>query len=213
MALGNVVRGVPIDANGYFFLPLWTDFAPGSDAGVIDWYTVIVGLAALSALAVHGALWVAWKTSGALEERCRWFSLRAWWVLTAVVILNSGVSFAVQPHLAEQFRNQPWGAIFPLLAIVGLIGIQWYTRRKQEGGAFLASCLFLVGMLTSVTFGVFPYVLPSNAKPDFSLTIHNAAAADHGLRIGLWWWIPGMLLALGYSGFVYRRLAGKVAAG
>ncbi|SPE41980.1 Cytochrome d ubiquinol oxidase, subunit II (fragment) [Candidatus Sulfopaludibacter sp. SbA3] len=63
-ALGNVVRGVPLNSAGEFFLPLWTNFAPGQDAGILDWYTVLIGVAALVALTVHGALWVALKTEG-----------------------------------------------------------------------------------------------------------------------------------------------------
>src|SRR5436309_8662227 len=36
-ALGNVVRGVPLDAEGYFFLPLWTRFSPfDAEPGVLD---------------------------------------------------------------------------------------------------------------------------------------------------------------------------------
>jgi cytochrome d ubiquinol oxidase subunit II len=65
-------------------------------------------------------------------------------------------------------------------------------------------------MLASVAFGVFPNVLPSNTVPDFSLTIQNAAAAEHGLIVGLWWFIPGMALAIGYSVLAYRHFAGKV---
>jgi cytochrome d ubiquinol oxidase subunit II len=67
-------------------------------------------------------------------------------------------------------------------------------------------------MLTSVTFGVFPYVLPSNVSPDAGLTIFNASAAPYGLYIGLAWWIPGMLLAGVYSFVVYRRLPAKVTS-
>jgi cytochrome d ubiquinol oxidase subunit II len=59
VALGNVVRGVPLDANGYFFEPLWTNFRVGQYNGILDWYTILVGLAAYLALTVHGALWVA----------------------------------------------------------------------------------------------------------------------------------------------------------
>src|ERR1035438_4229862 len=44
-ALGNVIRGVPLNADGYFFLPLWTNFTPQHDAGILDWYTVPIGLA------------------------------------------------------------------------------------------------------------------------------------------------------------------------
>src|SRR5665213_2787234 len=53
-ALANVVRGVPLRSDGYFFLPLWTNLLPGSDAGIIDWYSVLVGVTALVVLMVHG---------------------------------------------------------------------------------------------------------------------------------------------------------------
>src|SRR3990172_3804775 len=39
-ALGNVVRGVPLDAGGSFFEPLWTDWQPRGETGILDWYTV-----------------------------------------------------------------------------------------------------------------------------------------------------------------------------
>ena len=65
-------------------------------------------------------------------------------------------------------------------------------------------------MLTSAAFGVFPYVLPARPDPALSLTIHNAATAGYGLKVALAWWIPGMILALGYFVFVYRHFAGKV---
>jgi cytochrome d ubiquinol oxidase subunit II len=65
-------------------------------------------------------------------------------------------------------------------------------------------------MLTSAAFGVFPNVLASNTTPDLSLTIFNAATTQYGLAVGLWWFIPGMLLATAYSVVVYRNFAGKV---
>jgi cytochrome d ubiquinol oxidase subunit II len=85
-----------------------------------------------------------------------------------------------------------------------------WSARAPDKGAFLSSCLYLIGMLTSAAFGVFPYVLPSNSSPEAGLTVINAAAAEYGLYIGLAWWIPGMALAVVYSVFVYRRFAGKV---
>ena len=82
-ALGNVVRGVPLDASGEFFLPLWTDFGSGHDAGILDWYTVLVGVAAFLALTVHGALWVALKTEGELERARAAAGASAWWAMLA----------------------------------------------------------------------------------------------------------------------------------
>src|SRR3989442_9281827 len=63
-ALGNVVRGVALDFNGYVFEPLWTDFRLGDETGLLDWCTILVGAPALMALVMHGALWGSWKGSG-----------------------------------------------------------------------------------------------------------------------------------------------------
>src|SRR6516165_4506995 len=70
-ALGNVIRGVPLEKDGYFFLPLWTNWRVGPEPGVLDWYTVTAGLVALVALTVHGAHYVAQKTAGDLNLRAR----------------------------------------------------------------------------------------------------------------------------------------------
>jgi cytochrome d ubiquinol oxidase subunit II len=210
VAVGNVVRGVSLDSSGYFFLPLWTDFRPGKEPGIVDWYSVSIGTASLIALSVHAASWIILKTTGDLHVRSRQFLRAMWWIQAAVTVLITAVSFQIQPILADQFRAQPWGFIFPLIALVGLLGIRIFSARASDLAAFLSSCAYLLGMLTSVVFGVFPNVLPSNSDPGLSLTVYNAAAPVHGLKIGLWWWIPGMILAIGYSAFAYKHFAGKV---
>lgn len=205
-ALGNVVRGVPLDKEGGFFLPFWTDFSAGPNAGILDWYTVTVGVAALLTLVAHGALWVAMKTEGAVEERARRIARYGWWGVLLFTILITLFSFRVQPQLGASFEARPWGYIFPVLAVAGLMGM----RLMQGARAFLSSALFIVGMLTSAAFGVFPYVLPSNVDPATGLTVYNSAAPPYGLKIGLAWFIPGMILASGYFVYIYRHFAGKV---
>jgi cytochrome d ubiquinol oxidase subunit II len=205
-ALGNVVRGVPLDNAGEFFLPLWTNFGLGHDVGILDWYTVLVAAAAFLTLGVHGALWVALKTEGALEDRSRRMAHAMWWGLLAITIVITWSSFRIQPHLSQSFGARPWGYVFPLLAIAGLIGMRLMAGVR----AFIASSVFIIGMLTSAAFGVYPYVLPSNADPKMGLTIYNAAAAQYGLKVGLAWFIPGILLAAAYSIYTYRSFAGKI---
>jgi len=129
--------------------------------------------------------------------------------LTALV---TGVTFKVQPQVKENFTTWPWGMIFPLLAVAGLAGVAFELRKKEERRAFLASCAYLTGMLTSVVFGVYPMVLPAR-NPVYSLTVATAKAGDYGLKIGLMWWILGMILAAGYFTYVYRSFRGKVAVG
>src|SRR6266404_3577235 len=209
-ALGNIVRGAPLDAAGDFFLPLWTNFRPSGEVGILDWYTVLVAMTALCALLLHGALWVRLKTEGPLQTRSRDLARKAWWAVGALTVIVTIVSFRVQPHLWQSFIERPWGYVFPALAIVGFMGIR---TSGSEVRAFLCSVLYLLGMLTSVAFGLFPYVLPSSSDPRLGLTVYTAAASDYGLRIGLAWWIPGALLAAAYGVFTHWKFGGKVTPG
>lgn len=209
-ALGNVVRGVPLDPSGDFFLPLWTDFNTGRDVGILDWYTIAIAAAAFLTLTVHGALWIGLKTEGELELRARRTARRVWWGLLACVAAITFVSFRIQPRLTESFQARPWGSVFPVLALGGLIGIQVMNGSRKGLEAFLCSCLFILGMLTSAAFGLYPYLLPSNSDPSLSLTIYNSAAPPYGLKVGLLWFIPGMLLTTGYFVWTYRSFSGKV---
>src|SRR5207237_1282911 len=71
VALGNVVRGVPIDPNGWFSLALFTDFRARPPVGILDGYTVAVGAFAIAALLAHGAAFLVLPTHGALAHRRR----------------------------------------------------------------------------------------------------------------------------------------------
>jgi cytochrome d ubiquinol oxidase subunit II len=118
----------------------------------------------------------------------------------------------VQPQVKENFVTWPLGLVLPLLAVAGLAGVVFELHKRAEREAFLASCLYLVGMLTSVVFGVYPMVLPAR-NPVYSLTVEGAKAGAYGLKVGLVWWAIGMILAAGYLTYVYRSFAGKVEVG
>ena len=212
-ALGNVVRGVPLDDKGYFFEALWTNFRLGANTGILDWYTILAGLAALLTLVLHGALWVAVKTSGPVHDRAQKLARRVWWGVLVFTPLVTAVTLRVQPHVAANFLQHPWGYVLPLLAFSGLLGMARFILMQDDFKSFLASCVYILGMLTSVVFGVYPLVLPASNNPAYSLTIYNTKAAEYGLRVGLVWWIPGMILATGYFVYVYRHFAGKVSVG
>jgi len=209
-ALGNVVRGVPLNDQGYFFEALWTNFRLGPNAGVLDWYTIIVGVTALATLVLHGALWVALKTEGAVHDRSHRLARSIWWIVLLLTIVLTAITFKVQPEVPANLTTHPWGYVFPALALFGLVGMAWFMRKHDELKSFLASCAYIVGMLTSVVFGLYPLILPASTNPAYSLTVDNAKAGDYGLRIGLAWWILGMILVGGYTFHVYRSFAGKV---
>ena len=168
-ALGNVVRGVPIDADGYFFLALWTNLRPGTDVGIIDWYTVLIGVTALAALTIHGALWVALKTEGDLQARCHVIARSFWFIMLPLVLLASVISFRIQPLLLGSFEQHFWGIIFPAVSACGLLGVPLFLKWQQERVAFLSSCAFILGLLCSAAMGLYPNVLPSNVDAGRSL--------------------------------------------
>src|SRR3984885_6540444 len=74
-ALGNVVRGVPLNASGDFFEPLWTNFKLGPRTGILDWYTILIGGMALVTLTAHGSYYIALKTDEDLGRRARGIAL------------------------------------------------------------------------------------------------------------------------------------------
>lgn len=209
VALGNVVRGVPLDVTGYFFEPLWTDFGFGHAAGILDWYTVLVGLLALASLALHGGLWLQMKTKGAVQARARAISGYAWWVMVVLVIVVTAATFTVQGSILSNFKLRPWGFLFPMLAIAGAAGVKHALTNQREVRAFVFSMMHLAGMLACVVFGIYPMVLPGR-NPAYSLTIQSTQTSAYGLTVALIWWTIGMVLAGGYLAFSYRSFAGRV---
>ena len=212
-ALGNVIRGVSLNAQGYFFAALWTDFNPFSATpGILDWYTILTGLLAFAALLTHGANYIAVKTEGALNERARRLSRVGWLLTIPLAVLASVATFFVQPQVYTSFTQRPWGVIFPLIAFAGLLGAGFFNLRKRDLAALLSSGTFILGMLSSAAFSLYPLVLPA-VNPARSLTIDNASASQYGLVVGLIWWSVGIILAVIYFIITYRRFWGKVTAG
>jgi cytochrome d ubiquinol oxidase subunit II len=210
-ALANVVRGVPLDASGYFFEPLWTNFAINGEIGILDWYTVLVGILVLFALALHGALWVRLKIRGPVSDRCAALARKIWWIVVLLTAAATAATLLVQPHVRANFSTHRWHLIFWLVTIIGIAGVRFFLPRNDERKAFFASGAYLTGMFLSVVAGLYPLVLPSRDATS-SLTISNAKAGDYGLRLGLVWWSFGMLLTVGYFVLVYGIFKGKVAA-
>jgi len=211
-ALANVLRGVPLAADGYFFLPLWTNFQPGVHPGILDWYTVIGGLVALAALTLHRALWLTIKVSGELEKRaCRLIN-----PLLLVVILLTLASLigtiAVRPASLDNYYHYPATFVVPAGVLASLAGIWWFNRNGAPVKALLSSSAYLFFMLAGACWGVYPSLLPATTGADRDITLSRALSGPHTLSVGLAWWLFGMTLAVAYIVFVYSRFKGKVDA-
>jgi cytochrome bd ubiquinol oxidase subunit II len=209
-ALANVLRGVPLQADGYFFLPLWTNWKPGPHPGILDWYTVIGGLVALVALTLHGALWLTIKVSGELAERARRAVNPLCLQLAAVTVISLGATIAVRPESLDNYFNLPVTFVVPVGVIASLGGIWHFNHKRQPTRAFLSSCSYLFFMLAGACWGLYPTLLPATTGADRDITLARAISGPHTLAVGLAWWAFGMTLAVGYMVFVYSKFHGKV---
>jgi len=217
-ALGNVVRGVPLAADQYFFEPLWTNFRVGQDNGILDWYTVLTGVIALVTLTAHGSLYIAVKTDGDLNRRARVTAQWAWPLQLILTIVGLAATIYVRPGVLDNYRQHVIGYAIPVI-VFGSLAVMIYAMRQprdtapdpgKEKLAFVASALYIVGMLVGAAFALYPVVLPASTDPARNLTIYNTAAGHHGLTVGLTWWLLSALLALAYFTLLFRMFKGKV---
>lgn len=209
-ALANVLRGVPLQADGYFFLPLWTNWQPGTSPGILDWYTVIGGLVALVALTLHGALWLTIKVSGDLADRARHLVKPLWIMLLILTGVSLIATIRVRPASLDNYVRYPVSFIVPVGVVGSLILLWVWNHRSEPVKAFLASCTYLFFMLAGACWGVYPVLLPATTGADNDITLTRAISGPHTLAVGLAWWTFGMALAIGYVVFVYSRFKGKV---
>jgi cytochrome bd ubiquinol oxidase subunit II len=210
-ALANVVRGVPIGADDYFFLPLWTNWRTGPSPGILDWYTVTGGVLALLALALHGSLYLAMKTEGDLEERAHSWARRLVPAVAGVTLLSIPATVFARPNSLDHYVTHPVAFLAPLAVVGGLGVVLFALRRRAAFQAFLGSCVYLAAMLAGAAAGLFPALMPSVGDAGQDMTISRALAGPHTLRVGLVWWTIGMMLALMYFGIVYWLFRGKVS--
>jgi cytochrome d ubiquinol oxidase subunit II len=212
-ALGNVVRGVPLNAEGYFFEPLWTTFIPQGgipEAGILDWFTVLMGVVAFCTLTAHGGNFIAMKTEGDLQQRARALAAKAWWGVVVTSALALIAVSLIRPTIWNNYGAHPAGYVFLLISLLGLLGVFLYHAKREDTRAFLSSSIFIAGMAASTAWGTFPQLLPASTDPTLGLTVYNSAAASYGLNVGLIWWIIGIMLTSGYFIYLFYSVRGKI---
>jgi len=209
-ALANVVRGVPLDAEGSFFLPLWTDWRTGPRPGILDWYTVIGGVLAMLALALHGLLYLVLKTDGEPNLRATAWARRLWPIVAAVTLLSVPATVIARPESMNNYRAHGLAWLAPIVVAASLVVVGVSVWKRQELRAFLGSSVYLAAMLAGAAAGLYPVLLPSVGGEGRDITIARALSGPHALRVGLVWWTIGILLALTYTATVYWLFRGKV---
>lgn len=221
LALGNILRGVNLGGviNGvstfephYFFLPLWNSTLNplAENLGIIDWFTIILGLISSVALTIHGATWIIFKTNSSLNDKLKSTIVKLSFVLSIllVLVLIAWGVFKVGPF--DNFLDFPYLFLFPTLTIVGIVGLINIKKYKKDYMGFMYSSIFLFGSFITGVAAIFPEFLPSTNNINPGLSITNTAAAEYGLTIGLYWWMLAIVLVVFYFIFQYKIFNGKM---
>jgi cytochrome bd ubiquinol oxidase subunit II len=203
VAVGNVLRGLPLDAEGQF---------RGSFALMLNPFAVLCGVLSVAVLSLHGAGFLALKTTGAVQARSRSCARGLWWAVLGLLAGVVAASFAVRPDFTQNFGRWPALIALPLLVPASLALLRRWQLRDHDRGAFLASCALIVSVLGSVAAGLYPMLLPArpgSAHP--GLDVFNSASPAGSLRIALAVYLFGMALVITYMINVYRVWRGKVS--
>ncbi len=197
VAVGNIVQGVPIDADHEFTGSLLTLFNP---------YGLWVGVTTLLLFFVHGVYFVALKTDGQVQQDAHTLAKRL--AIPTVVFAAGTVVWTV---LIAAGREAPllWLSIAcGAIAAVALIASVVANAVKRDGWAFATGAITIAFATLTLWTALFPYVMPSSTDLAYSLTIENASSTAYTLTIMTWAaviFLPLVLLYQGWTYWVFRK--------
>ena len=196
VALTNIVRGVPIDADMNYVGGFWNLLNP---------YALLGGLTTLAMFTLHGAVFLTLRTTDDLLMRSQRAAGRLW--LPAVITL---VALVVASYFATDIFTRlgvnPGVSAFGAAAAILAAG--WFIRQRRSGWAFVMTSLTIFLTVVTVFRGLYPRVMVSSLNPEWSLTIYNASSTPYTLRIMTivaLIFVPIVLLYQGWTYYVFRK--------
>jgi cytochrome d ubiquinol oxidase subunit II len=200
VAIANLVRGVPIDAEMSYVGGFWNLLNPYALAG---------GLAALIVFTLHGALFLALRTKDAMLEKARAAAGRLWLPAVVLSVLFAGASYFAT-DVFTRLGIDP--GVVPIGAVAALLATGWFIRGRREGWAFAMTGLAIALATITVFMGLYPRVMVSSLNPDWSLTIYNASSSPYTLKvmsIVALIFVPIVLIYQGWTYWIFRERIGR----
>lgn len=202
IVMGNLVRGIPLDAEGEF---------TGTFLSLLSPYALAVAAFTAALFAMHGGIYILMKTDGPLHEK-----LRAWinpliitYIMTYVIM--TAMTHIYQPHMVQNVQERPFIFIVCIVNIFAIANIPREINRGKDGFAFLSSCMNIICLLALYGIGTYPNVVRAINDPDnLSLTIYNSSSSLKTLQILMIMAGIGVPLVISYTIAIYWIFRGKV---
>ncbi len=204
VAVGNILRGLPIDAAGDF---------RGTFLGLLNPYALLLGLLSLSMFVTHGAIYLGMKATGGLQARATAAAARAW---VAWVVLYLGATAATAmaaPSLLADGLRRPVSWAFAALLVASLALVRVWIGSGAWGRAFAASSTAIVSVTSLAGAALYPRLAPSSLDPAWSLDIFRHSSSPRTMLTMLVIVAIGLPFVIGYTIWVYRVFRGRVREG
>lgn len=169
VALANLIKGVPIDntlnyVGGFFDL--------------VSLYTLTAGTTTLLVFIFHGAVFLSLRTEGILLERA--LKVAKNFGLYSIV---AAMALIIESFIKTDLYNNKLAVASAIFALLLLI-VTWYMVRKEKSIiAMITNGLAIALGVGALFLGMFPRVMVSSIKPEYSLTIYNAASSPNTLSL------------------------------
>jgi cytochrome d ubiquinol oxidase subunit II len=201
IVLGNLVKGLPIDANQEMYVSFWELFSP---------YSIGIGLLSISLFAMHGNSFLLMKTEGQLQVKLRKIGPYLALVFAILLILMTVWTFLSYPYMMERFRTYPVFNLIPIIFFSFLLLTVYMLHTYRYGIAFICSMLSIAFLFSLFAIGTFPNIMISSINKElYSLTCFNASASEITLTVACIIAVIGIPLVLSYGFCLYYVFHGK----
>jgi cytochrome bd ubiquinol oxidase subunit II len=200
VALGNIMRGVPIDAAGHLDVAFLALLNP---------YSLLVGLLSLTAFTMHGAAWLNLKTDGEQQAWAQRWASGSWMLFLVIFLVILSMTFFTNQFLLTGMLTNPMAWLFLVLLMAGIILFPIWLRGRKPLPTILATGAQIAGVMGLIAVGLFPTIVPSSLNPDWSLTVYNASSTPLTLKTMLIIALIGVPIMLVYTFWIYFIFRGK----
>ncbi len=201
VAVGNILHGIPVNKDGFFV---------GTFLGLLNPYSVLIGLVSVAMFIMHGANYMAMKTEGKQKDKMLKWSTTSWVAFIILYVFATAFTFFQASFLFDGMLSDPLFWILFILLIASIIYIPLAPKDEKVYRAFFASAITIASIIGLAAVSLFPRLVPSSINLNYSLTIYNASSTPRTLFTMLVIALIGMPIVIGYTIYIYNIFKGKV---
>jgi cytochrome d ubiquinol oxidase subunit II len=201
VAIGNIIRGIPVGADKEF---------AGTFLGLLNPYSLLVGITTVALFTMHGAIYLVMKTEGELQNKVRTWVNNTIIFFVICFVTATMATLIYYPNMITHFKDNPSFFLVAIVTMLAIANIPREINNKREFRAFLSSASTIALLLVLFAIGIFPNIVLSNPIIENSLTIYNASSSQKTLMIMLIMAIIGMPFVVAYTIIIHKIYKGTV---